>query len=59
LAAVVETMMAKEPGRRYQTPAEVADALAPWTQTPIPPPPESEMPQLSPAARDAIRAGGN
>src|SRR5206468_7835398 len=26
------------------------DALAPWTQTPIPPPPECEMPQFSLAA---------
>ena len=33
-------MMAKEPDDRYQTPAEVAEALLPWTQTPIPPPPE-------------------
>jgi serine/threonine protein kinase len=57
LAAVVERMMAKEPGRRYQTPAEVAEALLPWTQTPILPPPEVEMPQLSPAAVAAIRAG--
>jgi serine/threonine protein kinase len=57
VVAVVEKMMAKDPAQRYQTPAEVADALAPWTQTPIPPPPESEMPQLSRAARDAIKAG--
>jgi serine/threonine protein kinase len=58
LAAVVEKMMAKDPAQRHQTAQEVVDALAPWTQTYIPPPPESEMPQLSPAARDAIRAGG-
>ncbi len=30
LAAVVAKMMAKEPGRRFQTPAEVAQALAPF-----------------------------
>ena len=30
LAAVVAKMMAKEPGRRYQTPAEVAQALKPF-----------------------------
>ena len=50
VAAIIEKMMAKDAGQRYATPAEVADALAPWTQTPIPPPPDSEMPQLSPAA---------
>jgi serine/threonine protein kinase len=30
LARVVERMMAKDPARRYQTPAEVAQALAPF-----------------------------
>lgn len=30
LALVVERMMAKEPSQRYQTPAEVAEALAPF-----------------------------
>jgi formylglycine-generating enzyme required for sulfatase activity/serine/threonine protein kinase len=30
LAAVVARMMAKDPGRRYQTPAEVAQALKPF-----------------------------
>jgi serine/threonine protein kinase len=50
LVAVLEKMMAKDPAQRYQTPAEVAEALAPWTETPIPPPPESEMPRLCPAA---------
>src|SRR5262249_4486641 len=41
LAAVVEKMMAKEPAQRYQTPAAVAEALAPWVQNPIPPPLEA------------------
>jgi serine/threonine protein kinase len=50
LVAVLEKMMAKDPNQRHQTPAEVAEALAPWTQTPIPPPPQNEMPQLSAAA---------
>jgi len=50
LAAVLEKAMAKDPAQRYQTPLAVAEALTPWTQTPIPPPPECEMPQLSPAA---------
>jgi eukaryotic-like serine/threonine-protein kinase len=51
LAAVIEKMMAKNPWERHRVPAEVVSALAPWTQTPIPPPPEAEMPDLSPAAR--------
>src|SRR5262249_40506690 len=50
LAAVADKMMAKEKAQRYQTPAEVVEALAPWTKEPIPPPPEKEMPRLSPAA---------
>jgi serine/threonine protein kinase len=51
LAAVVETMLAKDPARRYRTPGEVVEVLAPWTATPIPPPTEAEMPNLSPMAR--------
>lgn len=50
VTALVEKMMAKDATQRPQTPREVAEALIPWTQTPIPPPPETEMPQLSPAA---------
>ena len=45
--------MAKDASQRYPTPSAVADALAPWTQTPIPPPPDKEMPQLSLAAMGA------
>jgi serine/threonine protein kinase len=52
LAAIIEKMMSKNPWERYETPTEVVEALAPWTQTPIPPPPEDEMPKLSPAARN-------
>jgi hypothetical protein len=41
LAALVAKMMAKEPGRRFQTPDEVAKALAPFyrrrAQTPVAP----------------------
>ncbi len=50
VVAIVEKMMAKDANQRYQTPQEVAEELTPWTQTPIPPPPDHEMPQLSPAA---------
>jgi serine/threonine protein kinase len=53
MAAVLDRMMAKHPAQRYHTALAVAEALAPWTQTPIPPPPESEWPRLSPAARGA------
>jgi hypothetical protein len=36
LARVVERMMAKDPARRYQTPAEVAAALQPFVAAPPP-----------------------
>jgi serine/threonine protein kinase len=54
LAAVVEKMMAKDPAQRYQTPGEVVEALTPFTQQPIPPPPDKEMPRLSPAAMGSM-----
>jgi serine/threonine protein kinase len=50
IVAIIEKMMAKDVNQRYQTPQQVADVLAPYTQTPIPPPPSEEMPQFSPAA---------
>ena len=50
LVAVIEKMMAKDPGQRYQDPAAVVEALAPWTREPISPPDVAEMPRLSPAA---------
>jgi serine/threonine protein kinase len=56
LAAVVERMIDKQPGRRYQTAEEVIEALLPWTATPLPPPRAEEMPRLSPAARAAVVA---
>jgi serine/threonine protein kinase len=49
MARVIDKMLVKDPAVRYQTPAEVAEALLPWTQAPIPPPPEQEMPSLGPA----------
>ena len=51
ITKIVEKMMAKNPWDRYQTPLAVVKALTGWTQTPIPPPPEQEMPKLCPAAR--------
>ncbi|MFL5338783.1 MAG: serine/threonine-protein kinase [Gemmataceae bacterium] len=50
LAAVIEKMMAKDPAQRFQTPAEVLEALEPWDEGLVIPRDE-EMPQLSPAAR--------
>jgi serine/threonine protein kinase len=58
IIAVIDKMMMKDKAARYQTPQEVADALAPFTQTPIPPPPDVEMPQFSPAARTSQGEGG-
>ena len=48
MAAVVARMMAKAPAARYQTPAEVATALAPWTRSPPAPPSPSELPSMRP-----------
>jgi serine/threonine protein kinase len=53
VAAIVEKMMAKNPAHRYQTANEVIEALKPWTNEPISPPREEEMPRLSPAASSA------
>jgi serine/threonine protein kinase len=53
VAGIIERMLSKNPGDRFQEPGEVVDALDPWTESPVPPPPESEMPQLSRAARRA------
>jgi serine/threonine protein kinase len=49
LADVLQKMMALNPDARYATPAEIVEALTPFTKTPIPPPPEAEMPQTGPA----------
>lgn len=53
LTLVIDKMLAREPAQRYQTPAEVVEALAPWTATPIAPPTAEEIPELSPAAQAA------
>ncbi len=57
--AVLDRMMAKEPGQRYQLPWEVSEALVDWTQTPVPPPSEDEMPRLSPAASGVNTSTGS
>ncbi len=46
LAQVLDKMIAKEPERRYQTPAEAAAALAEFITEPVPPPTAQEMPPL-------------
>jgi WD40 repeat protein/serine/threonine protein kinase len=45
LVAVIARMMAKDRDARYQTPAEVVEALAPWAQLPAPPAPEVGTPR--------------
>jgi serine/threonine protein kinase len=45
---VLRKMMAKDPDDRYQTPIEVADALAEWADQPVAAPPTREMPGLCP-----------
>jgi serine/threonine-protein kinase len=47
LAEVVHTMLQKRPSDRYQTPNEVFEALAPWTQDDVPPPDDSVMPKVT------------
>jgi hypothetical protein len=59
LAAVVATMMAKEPAQRYQNLTALVKALAPWTRTPIAAPPAEEMPQLCRAAQGVGPFGGD
>jgi serine/threonine protein kinase len=51
LAAIVAKMMAKRVEDRYQTPAEVYEALAPWAPAELAPPSEDEMPKLCPRAQ--------
>jgi len=59
LAIVLQKMMAKSAAERYQTPTEVSAALAQFIPAEMAPPPEDEMPVLSPAAREAIGQGGS
>ncbi|VTS02852.1 serine threonine protein kinase : Putative serine/threonine protein kinase (Fragment) OS=Gemmata sp. Wa1-1 PE=3 SV=1: Pkinase [Gemmata massiliana] len=54
LDAAVRRMMAKDPDDRFQTTAEVADELARWVSEPVPPPAESDLPELCPAVRNLL-----
>lgn len=56
MEAVLTKMMAKKPEDRFQSPRDIVEALATWTQEPIDLPPEHEMPRLSPAAMKSIAA---
>src|SRR5262249_23823362 len=58
LLAILDKMMAKDKAERYQAPLEVAEALVPFTQESIPPPPEPEMPKLVPAFPGGLPGGG-
>ena len=48
--AILDKMLAKKVTDRYDAPGDVADALDAFTQTPIAPPADAELPKLSPAA---------
>ena len=50
---VVRTMMQKLPENRFQTPLDVAEALADWTAVPLPPPDESIFPRRGPGGGPA------
>ena len=54
LVGVIEKMMSKKPEDRYESPIALAEALLPFTQTPIAPPPDEEMPLLSLAAMSGV-----
>ncbi len=47
LSAVIARMLAKRPADRYQTPAEVVEALDRWAVNPPPPPTEREIPAVA------------
>jgi hypothetical protein len=55
IIAIIDKMMKKKPEERYQTPAELMQALSPWVTVPIPPPSEQELPALSRAAGGGTR----
>lgn len=59
LVQILEKTMSKKAADRYATPIELADALLPYTQTPISPPPDIEMPTLSAALLNGVGGGSS
>ncbi len=59
LTAVIDRLMAKKPADRYQTPAELVAALAPWTTAPPAPPTDAEIPAISAGAYANASSGVN
>lgn len=55
LSAVIENMMARHRAQRYQSAQAVAEALAPWAQHRINPPPATEMPQYCLAVSELLQ----
>ncbi len=53
VANLILRMLAKKPADRFGDLGAVVEALAPWTQVAIGPPPDSEMPAMSLAATGA------
>ena len=56
LAAVVHTLLEKRAGDRYQTPAEVFDALEPWDAGDVLPPDDDLIPRPSPRVQSCLAA---
>jgi serine/threonine protein kinase len=56
LLAIIAKMMAKDPAERYESPQQVVDALAPWTQEQNAAPIDKEIPQPSVAAHQLTAA---
>ena len=54
LAAILAKMMAKDPAVRYQSPAEIVNAITPWITTDKLVPSVSEMPVLCPAVLEGM-----
>src|SRR5690606_19020980 len=54
LAAILAKMLAKDPAKRFQTPAEAAAALKTLIPSHVPPPAPEEMPQLCPAVTELL-----
>jgi len=59
VVAVVNRMMRKHPGERYQTPGEAAAALERWAHDPPPPPSAEEMPKRCRALSNGSGPGSN